>query len=323
MSELRYNPLLDTWVMHAPNRQERPHLPEDWCPFCFTSGKVPKDFIVLKYDNDFPVLSTNPDAINRIESNIYLNAKAYGKCEIILYTSQHSTKFYELELFHLKELIKLWKTRYVELSQDENIKYIHIFENKGEEVGVTIHHPHGQIYAHSWLPPKIETELVNSKLYYEENNTVLLNDITNEELQSKKRIIIENESFVAFIPYFSDYPFGVYITSKKNHSSLIDFTEEDFSLLASLLKTLTHGFDLLYDRPFPYMMSLHQVPVNSFEFEDAKDYYRFHIQFYSPLRAKDKIKWYAGSEMGAGVAANPLDVDICAQELREAINKIK
>lgn len=323
MSELRYNPLQDTWVMHAPNRQDRPHLPTDNCPFCISSGLISNEFTVLKYDNDFPVLSQTPNKIERVESDTYLNLQAYGKCEVILYTSNHDTKFYELSIEHIVQLSKLWHSRYTELSADENIQYIHIFENKGEEVGVTIHHPHGQIYAYSWVPPKIETELINSKMYFEENNRVLLNDILKEELKSQKRIVLENDSFAAFIPYFSDYPYGVYICSKKNHCSILDFTDIDHLNLATLLKKLTHAFDLLFDRPFPYIMSMHQIPVNSFEFEDAKEYYRFHIQFYTPLRAKDKIKWYAGSEMGAGVAANPLDVDNCAQELRDAINKIR
>jgi UDPglucose--hexose-1-phosphate uridylyltransferase len=321
MAELRYNPLQDTWVMHAPNRQGRPHLPADWCPFCPSSGLVPADFTVLKYDNDYPVLSTTPENIERIISDTYLNAKAYGKCEVILYTKNHNQKFYELEQNHLVELIQLWQDRYSELCKDEKIQYIHIFENKGEEVGVTIHHAHGQIYAHSWVPPKIENELINSKLFFEENDKVLLDEITKEELNYGKRIITQNDSFIAYIPYFSDYPYGVFIATKKHHGSILDFTSDDKSNLASILKDITYAFDQIFDKPFPYMMSMHQTPINTIEYDDASDYYRFHIQFYTPLRAKDKIKWYAGSEMGAGVAANPLDVDECASVLRKILEK--
>lgn len=322
MSELRYNPLQDTWVMHAPLRQARPNLPTDWCPFCPSSGLVPSDFTVLKYDNDFPVLNQNPEKVLPIDSEVYLHTSAYGKCEVILYTKNHLEKFYELSVPHIVLLIELWQKRFKELSQDEMIQYIHIFENKGEEVGVTIPHPHGQIYAHGWIPPIIERELVNSKIYFEENSKVLLDTITAEELKYKKRILIENDSFVAFIPFFTDYPFGVFITSKKNHCSILDFSDDDNRLMAEMLKELTKAFDVLFDRPFPYMMSMHQVPVNAFEFEDAKKYYRFHIQFYTPLRERDKIKWYAGSEMGAGVACNPADVDASAEQLRAALKKI-
>ncbi len=322
MAELRYNPLLDTWVMHAPNRQDRPHLPKDWCPFCPSAGLVPADFEVLAYPNDYPVLSQSPDPIHRIESNVYMNEKAYGACEVLLYSKEHNQHLSTLTHQHIIKLIQLWQARNIEWSKDEKIKYVHIFENKGEEVGVTIHHPHGQLYAHSWIPTKIETELINSKIYFEEQNAVLFDDMIAEEIQYQKRVIAENDSFVAFIPYFIDYPYGVYICNKKKYSHINELNDTDNALLASILQQVTKAFDALFNKPFPYMMSLHQCPVNAIEFDDARDYYRFHIQFYTPLREASKIKWYAGSEMGAGAAANPLDVDQCAASLRNSLVKV-
>lgn len=319
MSELRYNPLLDTWVMHAPNRQGRPHLPVGTCPFCPTSGLVPADFSVLAYPNDFPVLKSPADTGERIFSDVYMNAPAHGYCEVILYTPQHDTTFYSLGIHHIKKLIDLWQQRFEYFSKDDKIQYIHIFENKGEEVGVTIAHPHGQLYAHSWIPQRIMTELINSKLHYEATEKVLIDEIYLEEEKAQKRVIYSNASFMACIPYFTDYPYGVHIFSKKQHSSLLDLDETDKMDLSDMLIKITAAFDTLFDRPFPYMMSIHQVPVNTADFQDASTYYRFHIQFYTPLREKDKIKWYAGSEMGAWAAANPMDVDLCADSLRKCI----
>ncbi len=187
-------------------------------------------------------------------------------------------------------------------------------------MGVTIHHPHGQLYAYSFVPFKIREELKNCKDYYRKNKSNLFAELNKAEKKHSKRVVYENKSFIAYIPYFTDYPFGVFVVNKKLKGDITQFTPSEKKDLAEMLKKLTRGFDKIYDRDFPYMMCFHQTPVNTKQYADAAKYYAFHIEFYTPLRAKDKIKWYAGSEMGAGVAANPLDVDECAAILR---NKIK
>jgi UDPglucose--hexose-1-phosphate uridylyltransferase len=319
MAELRWNPLLATWTMVATNRQNRPHLPKNWCPFCPGEGKnVPDNFTVISYLNDFPVLSQTPDAIAS-NSPFFMNEEAYGKCEVILYSPDHEAKLYELADSHLLELGLLWKNRYVELSQDEKIKYIYEFENRGEEVGVTMPHPHGQLYAYSWIPEKIEKELVNSKKYFEKTNRNLFDDMNIAETQYQKRVLFENESFVAYIPYFTDYPFGIFIVAKNKLTCIAQFSDMVIADFMQAIKLITKAFDNVFDRPFPYVMAMHQSPVNSSEWMECDKFYRFHVEFYPPLRAKDKIKWYAGSELGAGAAANPLDVDECAALLKQHI----
>ena len=312
MPELRFNPLLDTWTMVATNRQNRPHLPANWCAFCPGKDKlVPAKYDVLAYANDFPTLSQNPDPVDKKgQSKILKSTEAYGKCEVLLYSSEHTKKIYELSDDHVLKIVELWTARYKELSKDPKIKYIFEFENRGEEVGVTMPHPHGQLYAYSWIPEKIRSEL-------NKNGTNLFKDLNEAEKKYKKRIVLENKSFIAYIPYFTDYPFGVFIVNKKLKQNFTQFTLAEKKDLAAMLKKLVKGFDKIYDRTFPYIMSIHQSPVNSPAYKDCADYYAFHIEFYPPLRAKDKIKWYAGSEMGAGAAANPLDVDECAAELRK------
>ena len=245
---------------------------------------------------------------------------AVGKCEVILYSSDHNKKFYKLSDSHLLKIVELWAERFAELKKDTRVKYIFEFENKGEEVGVTIHHPHGQLYAYSFIPVKIREELDNSKKYFKQTGNNLFADLNKAEKKHKKRVVFENKSFIAYIPYFTDYPYGVFVVSKALKGNITQFTLNEKKDLAEILKKITAGFDKIFDRPFPYMMCFHQTPVNEKKYADAENYYAFHIEFYPPLRDKDKIKWYSGSESGAGAAANPLDVDACAQILKSKIN---
>jgi UDPglucose--hexose-1-phosphate uridylyltransferase len=318
MPEFRWNPLLDTWTMVATNRQNRPHLPKDHCPFCPGSGNVPEHYDVLSYPNDFPVMSLDvaTSKPEKKDHGIFRRKDAVGSCEVILYSSDHNKQLYQLSDAHVLKLVELWNSRFKELSKDKRIKYIFEFENRGEEVGVTIPHPHGQLYAYSFIPVKIREELENCKKYHQKNGTNLFADLNKAEKKHKNRLVFENKSFIAYIPYFTDYPFGVFVINKNLKGNITQFTLQEKKDLVQVLKKLTAGFDKIYDRPFPYMMCIHQTPVNKKRYADAEKYYAFHIEFYPPLRTKDKIKWYAGSEMGAGAAANPLDVDECAALLR-------
>ena len=145
--------------------------------------------------------------------------------------------------------------------------------------------------------------------------------MNSEEKSFQKRVVFENQFFIAFIPFFTDFPFGVFVVSKNHKRNFTEFSDLEKLDLAQLMKALTGGFDHIFNRPFPYVMSVHQTPVNSPEFSGCDEYYHFHIEFYPPLRDENKIKWYAGSEMGAWAAANPLNVDDCAEQLRIAIQK--
>jgi UDPglucose--hexose-1-phosphate uridylyltransferase len=316
--ELRYNPLLDDWTMVASNRQHRPNMPKDYCPFCPGSGKVPDHYDVLKYDNDFPALMEHPPEPDPVGSELYQTKKAYGKCEVILYSPEHTKTLPELPVDHIEKLVDLWTERFVELSKNPLHQYVMIFENRGEECGVTMPHPHGQIYAYSQMPLKIRTELSNCKKYYQETGKNLFDEMNREELRFKERVIAENDHFLAYIPFFTDYPYGLFIVSKSPKTALCDFNRAEKRSLAEMLKRMTGAMDTMFERLFPYMMVLHQRPVNG---EDVEDYYRFHIEFYPPLRERDRIKYYASSEMGAWAACNPLAVEETAKRLREAYHR--
>ncbi|MDF2720912.1 MAG: galactose-phosphate uridylyltransferase [Paenibacillus sp.] len=318
MAELRYNPLLRDWIMVASNRQNRPHMPKGYCPFCPGSGKVPESYDVHVYENDFPALSPNPPEPDPVETSLYKAKKSYGKCEVVLYSPDHTKTLPELSVAHIGKLIDVWTDRFVELSKDERHQYVMIFENRGEECGVTMPHPHGQIYAYSHMPLKLKTELESCRLHHEETGSCLICDMNRNEVEFQQRIVIENEHFLCYLPYFTDYPFGVFIVSKRHMTALPDFTPEEKLSLADMLKKTTGTMDQLFDKLFPYMMVLHQRPVNG---DDVESYYHFHIEFYTPLRDRDKIKWYASSEMGAWAAANPMAVEQTAQMMRDAYGR--
>lgn len=317
MAELRWNPLTKDWIMIASHRQNRPQMPKDWCPFCPGSGKVPDKFDVLKYDNDFPALSGNPPVPDDVETNIYKTAPSYGKCEVVLYSPEHTVTLPELPVPHIRKLVDLWTERYTELKKDEKNKYIFIFENRGEAVGVTMPHPHGQIYAYPFLPKRLELELDATREHKEKTGHCLLCDMLHDEIEDGRRIIIENEHFYAFLPFYCEYPYGMYIISKAHKQSIDMFTDEEKDSLAKILKETAGTLDSLFDYTFPYMMCMYQNPVNGYECED----YHFHIKFFPPMRSKDKIKFNASSETGAWAHCNPTAPEEKAIELREAHKK--
>ena len=320
MAELRWHPLTKDWVMIASHRQERPQMPKDWCPFCPGSGQVPDKFEVYKHDNDFPALSQTPPIPDDVATDFFKTKEAYGKCEVILYSSEHTVTLPELSYSHVGKLVDLWVERYDELRKDPNIKFIFIFENRGEVVGVTMPHPHGQIYGYSYLPKKIELELESSKEYYDEKGSCLICDMTKNEMEVGDRVIFENDDFIVFLPFFSEYPYGVYIVSKEHKQDITKFNEIERASLAEAIKDTVGMLDSLFDAPFPYMMCMHQTPVNSGDYDNS---YHFHIEFFPPMRSAVKQKFNASSETGAWAHCNPTAPEEKAIELRAAYEKYK
>lgn len=317
MAELRWNPLIKDWVMIASHRQNRPQMPKDWCPFCPGSGRVPDDFDVLKYDNDFPALSQAPPAPDDVAAGLYKTADCYGKCEVILYSKEHTITLPELSEGHVEKLVDLWCERFSELSADEKIKYVFIFENRGDVVGVTMPHPHGQIYGYPFIPKKLELELQSSREHMDKTGSCLVCDMIKAETDFEKRIISENEDFITFLPFFSEYPYGIYIAAKNHKQYITDFSEGEKKNLAKSVRNAAGTLDCLFDYPFPYMMCMHQGAVNS----GGCEHYHFHIEFFPPMRSKEKQKFNASSETGAWAHCNPTCPEETAEELRRAYEK--
>lgn len=318
MAELRKHPLTNDWVMIASHRQGRPQMPKDYCPFCPGSGKVPDQYDVYRYDNDFPALSLDPPQPDPVATDFYETAPAYGKCEVILYSSDHTVTLPELPASHIKKLVDLWIQRYEALSRDERIKYVFIFENRGDIVGVTMPHPHGQIYGYPFIPKKVELELDSAKRYKEEKGGCLFCDMLKAELDFQQRIIFRTEFFTVFLPFFTEYPYGVYIISNTHKAAVSELNEEERLDLAETLRRTTGMLDSLFDYKFPYMMCMYNEPVNS---GDLSAYCHFHIAFYPPMRSANKVKYNASSETGAWAHCNPTCPEDAAQELRAAYDR--
>ncbi|HYO92213.1 MAG TPA: galactose-1-phosphate uridylyltransferase, partial [Pyrinomonadaceae bacterium] len=298
MSELRWNPLMGEWVATATHRQERTFMPPaDFCPLCPTRPggfptEVPEsEYDLVVFENRFPSLRPEPPEPAVEATELYPVRPGQGVCEVVLYSPRHTSTLAEEPVEQIYKLIQVWTDRFAELGQLPFVDYVFEFENKGEAIGVTLHHPHGQIYAYPFIPPRIERELEQSRSHHADTGRCLLCDIAGEERRDGRRIVAENNSFIAYVPFFARYPYEVHISSARHLQALTDMNEAEQRDLAAVLKMVLVAYDKLFNLSFPYMMVLHQRPTDGGDY----DYYHFHIEFYPPLRTATKLKYLAGS----------------------------
>ena len=311
MTELRWNPTTREWVSTASHRQDRPLMPRDSCPFCPGSGRVPDRYDVYIYPNDFPAFSTPPPDPAIRDDALYRVRSSQGKCDVVLYHPDHHTSLPQLSLAHLRKLVRLWKARFHDLARSPGIRYVLIFENKGAAIGVTMPHPHGQIYAFPYVPPRLERELSVARAYHQSKRRCLYCTILKKELGDGRRLVAENEAFVAFIPFYARWPFEVHIFPRRHLETIDHFDGKEERGLAQILKWVTLKYDNLYHFSFPYMMVMHQAPTTG-----KFPYFHFHIEFYPPHRSKDRLKYLAGVAIGAGTFLNDSLAEEKAAELR-------
>ena len=311
MTELRWNPTAREWVSTASHRQQRPQMPTDWCPFCPGSGRVPDDYDVYIYPNDFPAFSIPAPEPSVRGDDFYRVARSHGKCDVVLYHHDHNTSLPQLPLDHLVKLVKLWRRRFVELKRIPGVRYVLIFENKGAVIGVTMPHPHGQIYAFPFIPPRLEKELAAARAHYRARRRCVFCDILKKERRDGRRVVAENKAFTAVIPFYARWPYEVHIFSRRHLGTLEEFRPAEEKGLAEILKWVTQKYDNLFHFSFPYMMLLHQAPVKG-----RYPYFHFHIEFYPPHRSRDKLKYLASVETGGGSFLNDSLAEEKAAELR-------
>lgn len=325
MSELRWNPLLGEWVATATQRQDRTFLPpDDYCPLCPTKPggfptEVPEsDYDIVVFENRFPSLRRSPEQPAIESSDLYAVRPGQGVCEVLLYSPHHNSSLAQEPVEQIYKLVQVWTDRFQELSSLDFVKYVFIFENKGEAIGVTLHHPHGQIYAYPFVPPRITNELGNFAQHVERTGHCLLCDIQIEEKSDSRRVVAENESFIAVVPFFARWPYETHLYSTRHFQALTDMSNSEQVDLASMLKMVLAAYDRLFDASFPYMMVMHQRPTDG----GSYDFYHFHIEFYPPLRAASRLKYLAGSETGAGMFINDTLPEEKARELRSHIHPV-
>jgi UDPglucose--hexose-1-phosphate uridylyltransferase len=305
MSELRWNPTLEEWVITATQRQDRTFFPPpDYDPLAPTKPngfptEIPATtYEIVVFENKFPSLRREPPTPSVEGTDLMPVLPAQGICEVVCYTPQLDAELATLPLQKVEELIYVWADRFEELGAHDYIKYVYIFENKGKEIGVTLSHPHGQIYAFPFIPPIAERELNAARRHYEKTGRNLYDDVLQQELTDGRRIVAENASFVAVVPFYARYPYEVHVLPRAARTAISEFDEAERHELAEIMKAVMEKYNNLWHRSMPYIMLMHQRPSDG----TAEDYacYRFHIEFYPPYRTPDKLKYLAGSEAGAG-----------------------
>lgn len=318
MAELRWNPISKEWIMIASHRQSRPQMPKDWCPFCPGSGKVPDQFDVLRYPNDFPALRNDPPEPDDVCTDpLFKAAPSYGRCEVLLYSSEHHATVAGLDDKHVHLLAKLWREVFNDMKADEKIKYCFIFENRGAVVGVTMPHPHGQAYGYPFLPKKLEQETASALEHYEKTGNCLFADLLEAERRDGSRIIFENDYFTAYVPFFGAVTYGVHITARREVADLSEMDEVMLDALGETVRGVAGMYDHLFDTELPYMMCMHNAPINADD-PRVSCAWRFHIEFVPPMRAATVQQFFASSETGAGAYCNPNKPEEKAAELRDA-----
>ncbi len=316
--ELRWNALLGDWVIVSTGRQERTFLPHaEYCPLCptasaeaFATEILAPDFEIAVFENRWP--SFRPDA-PLIEERGWAErrARAAGVCEVVVYSAEHRGTVASMTQSQVRHLVDVWTDRYQELAARPEVEYVFIFENRGKEIGVTLTHPHGQIYAFPFIPPRPGQEH-QAAARYGSIEACLLCDIALAEIQSRARVVTEADGFIAYVPFAARMPYEVHVVAKEHRESLLDLTDAERDDLASILRELQARYDALWGFPMPYTMSMHQRATDGVERQGE----HLHIEFLPPYRSRDKLKYLAGVETGAGTFINDTSPEEKAEELR-------
>jgi UDPglucose--hexose-1-phosphate uridylyltransferase len=313
---MRWHPLRGEWVAYAAHRQDRTFLPPpEYNPLAPTTDpahptELPAGaYDVAVFENRFPSLS---GAAHDPPGALVDTRPAHGACEVVVFTQDPTTTLGKLSLAHVELLLEVWGDRYRELGRRDDVHYVMPFENRGVEVGVTLHHPHGQIYAYPFVPPIPARELAQQRAHLEQDGRGLLESLIEAELAADERVLYRGEHAVAFVPVCARYTYEVWIAPRRPVPSLAELDAETRRDVARALKTVLLKYDALWGRPFPYLMVFHQAPTDGQPHPEA----HLHAELYPPYRTPDRLKYLAGTELGAGLFTNDSLPEAKAAELR-------
>jgi len=328
--EERWHPLREEWVIVAAHRQDRPwsgetvpHEPQNFpayvddCYLCPGNARVggannPQYDGVFVFDNDHPCVGVTAPVDLSPATGINQNRPAQGIARVVCYTPRHDLSLAQLEQTEIENLLGAWQRQYTELATHPGVKHVLVFENKGEVVGVSNPHPHCQIYATNFVFKTIEIEAGASARYLLQTARPLFQDIIAAEQKDQSRIIGENVSTIAFLPYFARYAYEVYVAPKQTHASLASLDDAEVQSFAAVLKETLVRLDNLWQMPFPYVMALHQAPTDNGDHRG----FHFHIEIHPPLRKPNLLKYLAGPEIGGGNFLSDTSPEQKAAELR-------
>jgi UDPglucose--hexose-1-phosphate uridylyltransferase len=301
---LRWHPLRAEWVTYAAYRQDRTYLPPpEYNPFAATTDpahptEVPAaGWDIAVFDNRFPALDLGAEDAPALAT--VASAPAKGKCEVVVFTPDPHAALGALPLDHVALLIDVWAARTRILGAMDEIRYVLPFENRGAEVGVTLHHPHGQIYAYPVVPPLPQRMLAAAAEYYARNARGVLQDLIEAELREGARILYRGDAAAAFVPSCARYPYEVWVAPIEPVASFTQLSGAQIDDLARALKTVLMKYDALWQRPFPYLMSWFQAPSDGEPHPEA----HLHAELYPPYRTRERLKYLAGTELAAGFFA--------------------
>jgi len=313
---LRWHPLLATWVAYAAHRQNRTFLPPpEYNPLLPSADpanptELPTGrYDVAVFDNRFPTLS--PIAHDPPSSGLVETAPASGQCEVVVYSQDPQRSLGALPLDHVALLLEVWADRTRMLGARPDIRYVLPFENRGVEVGVTLHHPHGQIYAYPFVPGVPARLLASEREHYGRHGEPLLQSLLQRELSAGQRVLYEGEHAVAFVPAWARYTYEVWVAPRQAVARLDELTQAQVRDLARAFKTVLLKYDGLWSRPFPYILHWYQAPTDG----EAHPEVHLHAEFYPAYRAPGKLKYLAGTEIAAGMFANDALPEEKAREL--------
>jgi UDPglucose--hexose-1-phosphate uridylyltransferase len=308
MSEMRLDPLSLEWITVASKRLGRPVTTSaQGCPFCPVSegageaeraaSEAPRrDYAVAVFPNRFPSFGGEAapgEGAPRTDG--YASAPAGGRAEIVLYSPVHDTHLGHMDERHVALLVRVWADRTRRLAADPSVQYVFCFENRGHAVGQTIDHPHGQIYAYPFVPPRVERELAEVRRHRHDEGECLQCAVLAREAAPGTRGVDAAPGWTAFVPYAPRFPFELHLVPARHVGTLAELDGREVDGLAALLRRTVRRYDGLHDQPMPYMMCIFQAPTRA-----EADLWHLRVAFYPIHRAQGRMKYLAGSESGAG-----------------------
>lgn len=324
-STMRFDVLTGEWVTIAAHRMDRTFLPPaDHCPLCPTRpghepSEVPApDYDVVVFENRFPSFASDaPDVPGEVDGDpLWPQRPAAGRCEVVLFTSDHDSSFSALPVSRVRTVIEAWADRTAELSRLPGVEQVFPFENRGTEIGVTLDHPHGQIYAYPFVTPRTSQLLTRAEAHRRNTGRDLMGDVLDAERMAGTRVVLDGEHWTAFVPAAARWPVEAHLVPHRAVPDIVALDDAERDELAVMYRDLLHRLEAYFgadaDAP-PYISGWHQAPVHS-----GRDLTRLHLQLFSLRRAPGKLKYLAGSESGMGAWVNDAAPERIAQRLRDA-----
>jgi UDPglucose--hexose-1-phosphate uridylyltransferase len=318
-SQLRFDRATGQWVIVAAQRQDRTYKPPaDRCPLCpsptgLTSEVPAEDYDVVVFENRFPSLAgAGPAGRGDPGGHGFVAAPGHGRCEVICFSPDHTGAFAQLPPAHARLVVQAWRHRTAELLARPEIEQVFCFENRGEEIGVTLSHPHGQIYGYPFVTPRSAAMLAQAREHRIRYGTNLFADLLAGEIADQDRIIVGDELFTAFVPFAARWPVEVHVYPNRPVRNLTELTDAEIDALAATLTDMLKRFDRMYPAPLPYMAALHQFS----DTEAQRDGY-FHVELISIRRSATKLKYLAASESAMDAFIADVTPEATAARLKE------